>query len=554
MTRRQLILVFVGLMAGLFLSSLDQTIVSTSMRTIADDLDGLTLQSWVATAYLITSTIGTPIYGKLSDIFGRRPLFIAAIVIFLIGSAAAGFADSMYQLAGFRAIQGLGAGGLMALPLAIMGDVLAPRERARAQGIFLGVFGLSSVAGPLLGGVFSSQQELFGLDGWRWVFLLNVPIGLAALAIVLRFLRLPHTKREVKIDWWGAAAVVVALVPLLVVAEQGRDWGWASPGALLCYVVGVAGIVAFILIEMRMGDDALIPLALFRNQTFAMATILGVFVGFGMFGSMLTAPLYLQLVNNSSPMVSGLQMLPMLLGLMIASIVTGQIIGRTGRYGVFFRTGMVALTLGFLWLTFLTADKGPLWVMTGTFIIGLGLGQLLQTLTIASQNSVTARDLGVATTASTFFRSLGGTLGVSILFSIIFTRLPDAIEAAADRPIIKRALIDALAFDPQVRTNQANQAIIDLFDDGVGGTAAEDAFDSNSNFLLFADHRLTAPFREGFNDAAVSAYWVGFAVMVIGLAISFFITTAPLRDKSAIDEAADDAAAADAPAKVPAAR
>ncbi|MEP6843495.1 MAG: MFS transporter, partial [Pseudolysinimonas sp.] len=221
MTHRQILFVIFGLMAGMFLSSLDQTVVGTAIRTIADDLDGLSQQAWVTTAYLIVSTISTPIYGKLSDIFGRRPLFILAIVLFLIGSIASGFSASIFELAGFRAIQGLGAGGLMALPLAIMGDMLAPRERAKYQGYFLAVFGISSVIGPLIGGLFAGAPEILFITGWRWVFLINIPIGLAALAIVLRFLHLParSANRGVRIDWWGAATVIIAVAPLLLVAE-----------------------------------------------------------------------------------------------------------------------------------------------------------------------------------------------------------------------------------------------------------------------------------------------------------------------------------------------
>ena len=220
MTHRQILFVIFGLMAGMFLSALDQTIVGTSMRTIADDLDGLSLQAWVTTAYLIVSTISTPIYGKLSDIFGRRPLFLIAITIFLVGSLAAGFSESMYQLAIFRAIQGMGAGGLMALPLTIMGDILAPRERAKYQGYFLAVFGISSVIGPLVGGLFAGADEILFVTGWRWVFLINIPIGIVALGVVVRFLHIPgQVRREnVRIDWLGAAAVIVAAVPLLLVA------------------------------------------------------------------------------------------------------------------------------------------------------------------------------------------------------------------------------------------------------------------------------------------------------------------------------------------------
>ncbi|HPG76884.1 MAG TPA: MDR family MFS transporter, partial [Rhodoglobus sp.] len=373
MTHRQILFVIFGLMAGMFLSSLDQTIVGTSMRTIADDLDGLSLQAWVTTAYLITSTIATPIYGKLSDIFGRRPLFIIAIVIFLVGSLAAGFSTSMYELAVFRALQGLGAGGLMALPLAIMGDILAPRERAKYQGYFLAVFGVSSLIGPLVGGLFAGADQILFITGWRWVFLVNLPVGIVALAMVLRFLHIPHTRRKVRIDWWGAATVVIALVPLLLVAEKGRDWGWDSFYAITCYIVGGLGIAAFIISEKLMGDDALIPLKLFKHPTFSMSTVLGVLVGFGMFGAMMTIPLYLQLVNGATPTESGLLSLPMILGLMISSIASGQIIARTGRYRVFPTLGTAFMATGFFWLTFLTADKPLIWIMVGMLLIGLGL-------------------------------------------------------------------------------------------------------------------------------------------------------------------------------------
>jgi EmrB/QacA subfamily drug resistance transporter len=537
MTHRQILFVIFGLMAGMFLSSLDQTIVGTSMRTIADDLDGLSLQAWVTTAYLITSTIATPIYGKLSDIFGRRPLFIIAIVIFLIGSVAAGFAGSMYQLAVFRALQGLGAGGLMALPLAIMGDILAPRERAKYQGYFLAVFGVSSVIGPLIGGLLSGTPEILFVTGWRWVFLINLPIGVIALAIVMRFLHIPHTRHKVRIDWWGAATVVIALVPLLLVAEKGRDWGWDSPLAIACYVVGVLGIGAFILSEKLMGDDALIPLKLFKNSTFSMAIVLGVLVGFGMFGAMMTIPLYLQLVNGATPTESGFLMLPLILGLMISSIVSGQVIARTGKYGIFPKTGTAFMVLGFFWLTFLTADRPVLWIMVGMLFIGLGLGQLMQTLTIASQNSVGPRDIGVATSSSTFFRQIGGTLGVAVLFSVLFTRWPEAIASIAKTPDVQQGVAAALA-DPAVVSDPANAGIIAVLQGG-----ASDAVGGDTSFLTGADPRLTAPFLEGFNSATVTVYWVALAVVLVAFVLSFFLKTAPLRAKSALQENADNEAA-----------
>jgi len=460
MTHRMIMFVIFGLMAGMFLSALDQTVVGTSIRTIGDDLQGLSLQAWVTTAYLIVSTISTPIYGKLSDIFGRRPLFLIAILIFIIGSILASFSTSMIELAAFRAIQGLGAGGLMSMPLAIMGDILAPRERAKYQGYFLAVFGISSVIGPLVGGLFAGASEILFITGWRWVFLINVPIGIVALGIVWRFLHIPRQPRHsVRIDWWGATFVIVALVPLLLVAEQGREWGWGSPIALACYAVGALGILAFVIAETKMKDDALIPLKLFRSSTFSMATVIGVLVGFGMFGAMLTLPLYLQLVLGSTPTQSGLEMLPMILGLMIASIASGQLIARTGRYRMFPILGTLLMSVGFFLLTFLKYDS-PYWhVAIAMLVIGLGLGQLMQTLTIASQNSVGVRDMGVATSGSTFFRQIGGTLGTAVLLSLLFTLVPTNILGSfTDRTTLTDALDAAL--DPAVSSAPANQKIM----------------------------------------------------------------------------------------------
>jgi EmrB/QacA subfamily drug resistance transporter len=586
MSHRQILFVIFGLMAGMFLSALDQTVVGTAIRTIGDDLHGLSQQAWVTTAYLIVSTISTPIYGKLSDIFGRRPLFIIAIVIFVAGSILAVFSTSMIELAVFRAIQGLGAGGLMSMPLAIMGDMLAPRERAKYQGYFLAVFGISSLVGPLVGGLFAGANEILWIAGWRWVFLINVPIGVIALLIVLRFLHLPkHAPGSVRIDWWGATAVVVALVPLLLIAEQGRDWGWDSPAAIACYVIGAAGILAFIFIEMAMKDDALIPLKLFRSSTFSMATIIGVFVGFGMFGAMLTLPLYLQLVLGSNPTESGLQLLPMILGLMISSIASGQIIARTGRYRQFPIIGTAFLAGGFFYLTFLHYNTSYWFIAGAMLLIGLGLGQLMQTLTIASQNSVGLKDMGVATSASTFFRQIGGTLGTAILLSLLFSVFPANLTNSFSNTATLTSALDA-ALDPAVANAPENKQIMalaynkivtpieqslppgtDLSNDAVrlsvveqtvkqieanptsGAGAASSAGSASLNdtsFLNGADPRLTRPFLEGFNASAVTVYWVALFVVLIAFVLTLFFKTPPLRAKSALQEAADDQAEADA--------
>ncbi|MCU1475411.1 MAG: family efflux transporter permease subunit [Subtercola sp.] len=537
MSHRPILVIIGALMAGMFLSALDQTIVGTSMRTISDDLHGLSLQAWVTTAYLIMSTISTPIYGKLSDIFGRRPLFIIAITIFLVGSLLAGLSTSMYELAVFRGIQGLGAGGLMALPLAIMGDMLAPRERAKYQGYFLATFGIASVIGPLLGGLLSGTNEILFISGWRWVFLINLPIGIIALGVVMRYLHLPHTKRSARIDWWGAAMVILALVPLLLIAEQGREWGWGSGGAWACYALSFIGIIAFIFVERRMGDDALIPLKLFKSSTFSMATILGVLVGFGMFGALLTVPLYLQIVQGRTPTESGFLMLPMILGLMIASIVSGQLIARTGRYKKFPVLGTAFMAIGFYIMTFLTVDKPLYFVMIGMFIIGLGLGQMMQTLTIASQNSVGPRDIGVATSASTFFRQIGGTLGTAVVFSFIFTRLPQTVADAFALPSTQ-AGIAAAATDPSVTGNPVNTQVLTWIQ--TQDTAAIGAaLDGDTAFLNVIDPRLAFPFLSGFSYAIASVFWITLAVVIVAFVLACFLKAPPLRAKSAMQEASD---------------
>jgi len=461
MTHRQILFVIYGLMAGMFLSSLDQTIVGTAIRTIGDDLHGLDQQAWVTTAYLITSTITVPIYGKLSDIFGRRPLFIFGISVFILGSLLSTFSTSMIMLAGFRAFQGIGAGALMSLPLAIMGDILAPRERAKYQGYFFAVFGVSTVIGPLVGGLFAGATQILWIDGWRWVFLVNVPVGLIALGMVIVFLHLPKVGKHAspRIDWWGATAVIVALVPLLLVAEQGRVWGWTSPAAIACYVIGVLGAIAFVLIENAMKDDAIIPIKLFRSGTFSMATVIGVLVGFGMFGAMMTIPLYLQIVVGLNPTESGLASIPMVIGLMIAAMSSGQITAKTGHYRIFPVTGTLFTAFGFLLLTFMTPDK-PLWfMMIGMFVVGLGLGQLMQTLVLASQNSVAPTEMGVASSAATFFRQIGGTLGTAIMLSVLFSVLPtNIVHSMADKSTLTSALDAAL--DPSVAEAPANAAIM----------------------------------------------------------------------------------------------
>ncbi|MEY4554458.1 MAG: hypothetical protein RL197_885 [Actinomycetota bacterium] len=546
MSHRQILLVLVGLMAGMFLSALDQSVVGTAMRTIADDLQGLELQAWVTTAYLITSTISTPIYGKLGDIFGRRRLFLIAIIIFVLGSALSALSGSMLELAGWRALQGIGAGGLFSLAITVLSDIVAPRERARYQGYFLAVFATSSVLGPVVGGVFADAGMLLGVTGWKWIFLINVPIGGLALFLVWKFLHVPHNPVKHRIDWLGAFTIIMAVVPMLLVAENGRGWGWGSATSITYYVVSAVGIVAFIYAERKAGDEAILPLKLFKSRTFSMVTILGVIVGVGMFGGMMTLPLVIQIVNGASPTESGFLMLPMVAGMMSASIVSGQVTSKTGKYRIFMITGTGMLTLGYLSL-FSYQYNTPIWSLSiSMVIIGMGLGQLMQTLTLAAQNAVSPQDIGVATSSSMFFRQMGGTLGVAVFISILFNRLPEAIksafenkEVAADmteaaREITQKAMAGELpANDPNVEflKNMAANP------EGLG-----ESLNTDSSFLTGLDPRLARPFLMGFADSAVTVFASAAVVVAIAFAMSWFVKAAPLRDKSAAAEAAEAAA------------
>jgi len=540
MSHRDILLVLIGLMSGMFLSALDQSVVGTAMRTIADDLQGLELQAWVTTAYLITSTVATPIYGKLGDIFGRRKLFIIAISIFLFGSLLCGFANDMFQLAAYRAVQGIGAGGLFALALTVLADIVPPRERARYQGMFLAVFGTSSVLGPVVGGLFASADSILFTEGWRWVFLINLPIGAIALFMVVTFLHVPHTPKPQRIDWWGAVTIVLAVVPLLLVAENGNEWGWGSTLAISMYVVGGLGILAFILAERAAKEEALLPLALFKSSSFSMSTILGVIVGFGMFGGMITLPLMLQLVNGATPTESGLMMLPMVLGMMIATMVAGQVTRKTGQYKIFIRTGTSMLLVGYIYMIGYSADMAYWQIAIGMLIIGMGLGQLMQTLTLVAQQSVPASDIGVATSSATFFRQMGGTLGVAVFISILFNSLGDTIgKAFKNKEIL--ADITAAAQDPAVLADPNNVEFLQSLAEG-GGSSLGDQLKTDSSFLNNIDPRLARPFEVGFAESAVQVFVWGSVAVAIAFVLSFFIKAPPLRETSAAQEAAAAAA------------
>jgi EmrB/QacA subfamily drug resistance transporter len=431
---RRILLILSGLMLGMFLASLDQTIVATAMRTIADKLDGQTAQAWATTAYLVTSTVSTPLYGKLSDIYGRRPFYLFAIVVFVAGSMLCGVAHSIYELAGYRALQGVGAGGLMSLAFAIIGDVVAPRERARYQGYIMSVFATSAVVGPVIGGYLAGHDTLLGLDGWRWIFFINAPVGLIAFSVVWRNLTLPSVRLPHGIDYLGAAALVTAVVPLLLVAEKGRDWGWGSQLTIGLLILSLVGFLVFLPWEARLGDDAILPLRIFSVPVFKVTSVVVFLLGIAMFGGLMLMPLYLQIVRGESPTVAGLRMVAFMAGIMSASLTVGRLMRRTGRYKVFPVVGCGVGLVGELLFSTIGVDTPLPRVMLFMLIMGVGLGMSMQILMIASQNALPPQDMGVATSTTTFFRSMGQTVGtavgLAVLFGTVLGNIKDRVEAA----------------------------------------------------------------------------------------------------------------------------
>jgi EmrB/QacA subfamily drug resistance transporter len=541
-THAQILTILSGLLLGMFLAALDQSIVGTAIRTIADDLNGLSVQAWVTTAYLITSTITTPIYGKLGDLYGRKKLFLFAITLFLIGSAACSFATSMYMLAALRAVQGLGAGGLFTLVLAIIGDIVSPRERAKYTGYFMAVFATSSVLGPVAGGLFAGQESILGIAGWRWVFLVNVPIGIVALFVVSRNLHLTHVRRDARIDWWGAVFLVVALVPLLTIAEQGRIWGWGSGRAITCYAIGLFGIAAFIWTEHLMGENALIPLRIFKIRTAAVTIAASVVVGAAMFGAITVLPQYMQIVHGASPTKAGLMMLPMVLGMMTAGIATGQITSRTGKIRRFPRIGSFMAAVVLVAMSFITADTSLFWVMGAMLFLGLGIGQCMQPLTIIVQNAVPPRDIGVATASATFFRQLGGTLGVAVFLSLLFSTLGDNIKSAfkTEAPGILTA-----AKAGQIPHGTYNDQVVQSLQHPGAGGAVFGQVQNNSSIISQMASVVAHPFKVGFADSMSLVLLGGGIIMFLGFAVMMLMPPVELRKTSASAAARAEKDAAD---------
>ncbi len=518
LSHKEILGILSGLMVGMLLAALDQTIVSTALKSIVEDFNGLSHYTWVVTAYLLTSTASTPLYGKISDLYGRRPVFQFAIITFLVGSALAGASQNMAQLIGFRAIQGLGAGGLMALTFVIIGDVIPPRDRGKYQGYFGGVWGISSVAGPLLGGFFSDHHTLLGVAGWRWIFYINIPFGILALVLTSASLHIHNVKREHKIDYFGAIILVAGVTSLLMaVSVYGPQDGWKDSRTMSTFGLFAVLLVVFLFHEGRT-TEPILPLYLFKNHTFSITSAMAFIIGAGMFGAIIMLPLYLQLVKGDSATTAGLKLIPFMLGIVSMSIVSGKLISKHGHYKRYPIIGLSMMTVGILLLTRL-ASGTPYWELSlYELLIGMGLGFSMQTIVIALQNAVDFKDLGVATSANTFFRSIGSTIGVALFGSVYSNRLGIYLP---------QMINDLKQSNPAALAGATPQAFEEL--------------KNNSAVIKTFTPELQQGVYESFVHAFHDVFLVAAPVVFVGLILAFFLRETPLRTNAAFQAAREEA-------------
>jgi EmrB/QacA subfamily drug resistance transporter len=411
--RREVMVVLPGLMLAMLLAMLDNMIVSTAMPRIVSDLNGLTHLSWVVTAYVLGTTVSTPLWGKVGDLYGRKSIFMSSIVVFLVGSALSGMSQNMGELIGFRALQGLGAGGLIVGVMAIIGDLVPPRERGRYQGFMASVMAVAMVAGPLAGGYITDHLS------WRWAFYINLPLGAVALLLLAFRLHLPKYRTEHRIDWTGAGLLALGITALVLITTWGgTEYAWGSWQILGLVGLAVVALALFALVE-RTATEPILSLGLFRNRNFTLSVLIGFLLGFAMFGAINFLPLFQQVVQGASATNSGLLLLPMMAGLLVTSLVAGSLITRTGRYRIFPVIGGLVMTLGMVLLATIRVDTTKTQVSLYMLVLGMGMGFLMQTTMLIAQNSVEQKDLGVSSSAATFFRSIGGSFGVS-LFGAVF--------------------------------------------------------------------------------------------------------------------------------------
>jgi len=498
-----------GLMTGLLLAALDQTIVSTALKNIVEDFNGLNHYTWVVTAYLLTSTASTPLYGKISDLYGRRIVFQFAIVTFLIGSFLAGASASMTQLILFRGLQGLGAGGLMALTFVIIGDIVPPRERGRYQGYFGAVWGLSSVAGPLLGGFFADHATIFGITGWRWIFYINLPFGIASLIITSAVLHIPRINREHSIDYVGAILMVAGVTSLLfAVSVFGPEDGWKDGHTILSAGAGILLSVVFLFWEKK-AREPIIPLSLFKNHTFSLTSGLGAVIGAGMFGAIVMIPLYMQVVKGYGATEAGLKLIPLMLGIVSTSIFSGKAISKSGKYKKFPIAGTAIMSFGILAMATLKADT-PYWqVAIFAVTVGVGLGLSMQTIVIALQNAVDFKDMGIATSSNTFFRSLGSVFGTAFFGAVLTNRLNHYVEAG---------FADLANKNPEALASFNTGKLAEIT--------------SNTTLIATLPPQVQSTIIDSFVNAFHVVFLVAAPVTLIGFFLALFLRESPLRSNA----------------------
>lgn len=439
---KEVMVVLPGLMLAIMLAMLDNMIVGTALPKIVGELGGLEHFSWVVTAYVLGTTVSTPLWGKIGDLYGRKNIFLTSIVVFLVGSALSGMSVTMGQLIGFRALQGLGAGGLMVGAMAIIGDLVPPRERGRYQGLMAGIMALAMVGGPLIGGFITDNLD------WRWAFYVNLPLGAIAMVLLITRLHLPKKRTEHRIDWLGAGLLSVGITALVLITTWGgRDYAWGSWQIMSLAVLGVSTLAAFGLVERRAAEPIL-SLDLFRNRNFALVSAIGFLLGFAMFGAINFLPLYQQTVQGASATNSGLLLLPMMLAMMAVSIVAGQVITKTGRYKLFPIIGGVGMTVGMVLLAQIDVNTSKFQLALFMAVLGLGMGFLMQTTMLIAQNSVEQKDLGVASSSATFFRSIGGSFGVSLFGTIFVRKLEDDLTSQLGPAAASKALSGGGQVDP----------------------------------------------------------------------------------------------------------
>jgi EmrB/QacA subfamily drug resistance transporter len=497
-------LVFAGLLLVMLLAALDQTIVATALPTIVGDLGGLSHISWVVTAYLLAQTAVTPLYGKLGDMYGRKVVLQAGLVVFLAGSALCGLSKSLDELIAFRALQGLGGGGLMVSAQAAIGDVVPPRERGKYTGLFGAVFGLASIAGPLLGGFLTSDLS------WRWIFYVNLPLGVLAFFVLAATLPSVGERVHHVVDYLGTALLAAGLSAIVLATSLGgNSYAWGSSFIIGLGIAGVLALVAFAFAERRAREPVL-PLALLRNPVFSVTSGVGFIVGFALFGAVTYLPLFLQVVKGASPTGSGLQLVPMMGGLLITSIASGQIITRSGRYKPFPIAGTAIMTLGLYLLSTLDTASGQPLIFLFMFILGLGLGMVMQVLVLAVQNAVAYSELGVATSGATLFRSIGGSLGTAVLGAIFSNRLSSELKSVL----------------PASATGHLN-----------GGSQV------SPNAIARLPSALRSGYLHAFTSSLNTVFEVAAVIAVVAFALSWFIRQLPLRETVATDDLSDTFAA-----------